>query len=99
MYTAVFKPLPNIEIHKVMKLTCKDVSIDFIIKKWDPQSYLNSNNPNYNSSMFKNGSAVMIAKVENYDWRHIFVRSVDQFVNVRKDLQTYCKNGIINLTH
>lgn len=96
MYTAVFKPLPNVEIFKVMKLTCKDISIDFIIKKWNPQNCLHSNIPNYNSPMFKNGSAVMIAKAENYDWRHVFVRSVDQFVNVCKDLQTYCENGIIN---
>jgi len=43
--------------------------------------------------MFKNGSSVVIAKVEIYDWRHIFVRSVDHFVNVCKQLQIHCGNG------
>lgn len=74
-----------------MKLTYKNSSIDFIIKKWDVQNCMNSD-VTYNS-LFKNGCTVIIAKVENYDWRHIFVRSVDKFVNVCKDLQTHCING------
>lgn len=85
----------SIETHKKMKLICNLITIDFIIKKWDPQNCLNTDDSNYNSLMFKNGSAVVIAKPENYDWRHIFVRSIDQFVSVCNKLQTYCTNGII----
>lgn len=80
-----------------MSLTYKSSStIDFIIKTWDPLSCMNISDTNFNSMMFKNGSAVVIAKVENYDWRHIFVRSVDKFVNVCKELQNFCENGNLN---
>lgn len=75
-----------------MKLTYKNYSIDFIIKKWDVQSCINIEGSN-NNFLFKNGNAVVIAKLENYDWRNIFVKSVDQCVRVCKDLQTYCING------
>lgn len=71
-----------------MKLSYKNESIHFIIKNWDPL-----NCTNYNPNIFNNGSTVVIAKVECYDWRHIFVRSVDNFVKVSKKLQTYCKTG------
>lgn len=75
--------------HKNIKNSC----IDFIIRKWDPLNQININDGNYNSMMFENGSVVVIAKVENYDWRHIFVRSVDNSVNVCKKLQIFCENG------
>jgi len=83
----------NKETHKTMKLFSKTTSIDFIIKNWDLQKCLDTEDSNYNSLMFKNGSSVVVAKVENYDWRHIFVRSVDHFVNVSKELQIHCENG------
>lgn len=76
-----------------MKVFFKTTSIEFIIKNWDLQKCVNSEDSNYNSLMFKNGSSVVIAKVEIYDWRHIFVRSVDHFVNVCKQLQIHCANG------
>jgi len=79
-----------------MKLSYKNVDIDFIIKKWEPQNCINTEDTNYNSCMFKNGSAVILAKLESYDWRHVFVKSVDQFVNTCKELQTYCGNGNFN---
>lgn len=75
-----------------MKLTYKNSSIDFIIKQWDVQNYLKIENTNFNS-LFKNGSTVVLAKKENYDCRYVFVRSVNKFVSVCKDLQTYCING------
>lgn len=76
-----------------MKLIYKDSSLDFIIKQWDPQNYINIDDLNYNSlMMFENGSSVILAKVESYDWRHIFIRSVDKFVNISNELQTYCEN-------
>jgi len=76
-----------------MKICFKTISIDFIIKNWDLQKYIDTENSNYNSLMFKNGSSVVLAKKEMYDWRHIFVRSVDHFVNVSKELQLKCENG------
>lgn len=79
-----------------MKLSYKNASIVFVIKQWNPHTYACTDDTNYNSLMFKNGSAVIIAKTENYDWRHLFVRSVDQFVNVCKELQIYCENGNFN---
>lgn len=79
-----------------MKLSFNNVSIDFIIKKWDPQNFINTDDNNCNSCMLKNGSSVIIAKVENYDWRHIFVKNVDQFVDTCKELQIYCKKGNFN---
>lgn len=75
-----------------MKLTNKDSSLDFIIKKWDPQNYINTDDQNYNSQMFNNGSAVIVAKREHYDWRHIFIRSVDKYVNICNKVQTSCEN-------
>lgn len=83
----------NNKTHKKMKLTYKNSHIDFIIKKWDLQSYMNVDDTNYDLLMFNNGSTVTVGKLENYNWRHIFVRSADRFVNVCKELQTYCKNG------
>lgn len=77
-----------------MKLTYNNKSINFIIKKWDPLNY--TDDTYYNSRVFKNGSAVIIAKAECYDWRHIFVRSVDTFVNISNKLQTYCETGNFN---
>lgn len=74
-----------------MKLTYNNKSIHFIIKKWDPLNY--TDDTYYNSCVFKNGSTVIIAKAECYDWRHIFVRSVDNFVNIFNELQTYCETG------
>lgn len=79
-----------------MKLIYKDTSLDFIIKQWDPQNCMNIDDLNYNSQMFKNGSSVIIAKVETYDWRHIFIRSVDKFVNISNKLQAYCENCNFN---
>jgi len=76
-----------------MRLTSSKVSIDFIVRKWDLQNCLTSNYTNNDSLIFHNGCAVVVAKAENYDWRHIFVRSVDRFVNVCKELQTHCKHG------
>lgn len=76
-----------------MLLVYKNTSLAFIIKKWDPHCNMNIDNTNLNLPMFKNGSAVVIAKLENYDCRHIFVRSVDQFFNVGEVVQTYCRNG------
>jgi len=84
---------PNNKTYKTMKLFFKTTSIEFIINNWDLQKCVNSEDSNYNSLMFKNGSSVVIAKVEIYDWRHIFVRSVDHFVNVCKQLQIHCGNG------
>lgn len=75
-----------------MKLTYKTSSIDFIIKKWDVQNYMKIENSNLNL-LFKNGSTVVLAKQENYDCRYVFVRSVDKFDSICKDLQTYCMNG------
>ncbi|XP_022162076.1 uncharacterized protein LOC111027893 isoform X7 [Myzus persicae] len=95
-YCAKFEPFkikPNNEMYKTMKLFFKTTSIEFIIKNWDLQKCMNVEDSNYNSLMFKNGSSVVIAKVEIYDWRHIFVRSVDHFVNVCKQLQTHCENA------
>lgn len=74
-----------------MKLTHKNGSLDFIINKWNPQN--DKTMDVTHNSLIKNGSAVVIAKVENYDYRHIFVRSVDQFVNICKQLQMYCETG------
>ncbi|XP_026816248.1 uncharacterized protein LOC113555865 isoform X3 [Rhopalosiphum maidis] len=95
-YSATFEPFiikPNKETYKIMKLYYKTISIDFIIKNWDLQKYIDSENLNYNSLMFKNGSSVVLAKKEMYDWRHIFVRSVDHFVDVSKELQLQCENA------
>lgn len=72
-----------------MKLIHNNGSLEFIISKWNPQDYINMD-VNY---LITNGSAVVIAKAENYDSRHIFVRSIDQYVNVCKKLQIYCENG------
>ncbi|KAL4112570.1 hypothetical protein QTP88_016325 [Uroleucon formosanum] len=99
-YNAKFEPIitkPNNETYKTMKLFFKTTFIEFIIKNWDLQKCVNSGDSNYNSLMFKNGSSVAIAKVEIYDWRHIFVRSVDHFVNVCKQLQIHCENASIIL--
>lgn len=79
-----------------MKLTYKNSSIDFIIKKWDVQNYMKIDNTNLNS-LFKNGSTVVLANKENYDCRYVFVRNVDKFVSVCKDLRTYCMNGNLYL--
>ncbi|VVC36208.1 Hypothetical protein CINCED_3A022077 [Cinara cedri] len=87
-----FKYKPNNLTRKKMKLTYKNVSINFIINKWNPQNSIKMSGTYFNSLM-KNGSAVVLAKVENYDWRHIFVRSIDQFVNICKQLQTYCETA------
>lgn len=76
-----------------MKLFFKTTSIEFIIKKWDLQKCISIEDSNYNSLMFKNGSSVVLAKLEIYDWRHIFVRSIDYFVNVCEQLQIHCENG------
>ncbi|XP_050056969.1 uncharacterized protein LOC114132611 isoform X5 [Aphis gossypii] len=96
-YSATFEPFimkpNNKETHKTMKLFSKTTSIDFIIKNWDLQKCLDTEDSNYNLLMFENGSSVVVAKVENYDWRHIFVRSVDHFVNVHKELQIHCENA------
>lgn len=80
-------------MRKKMFLVHKNSSIEFIIKKWDLQSFMNIDDTNLNSLMFKNGSAVIIAKLENYDWRHIFVKSIDYFVDVCESVQTYSRNG------
>ncbi|XP_060870995.1 uncharacterized protein LOC132945306 isoform X4 [Metopolophium dirhodum] len=99
-YNAKFEPItikPNNKTYKTMKLFFKTTSIEFIIKNWDLQKCVNSEDSNYNSIMFKNGSSVVIAKVDIYDWRHIFVRSVDHFVNVCKQLQIHCGNAPIIL--
>ncbi|XP_015365660.1 PREDICTED: uncharacterized protein LOC107162970 [Diuraphis noxia] len=95
-YNAKFEPFivkPNNETYKTMKLFFKTTSIEFIIKNWDLQKCINIEDSNYNSLMFKNGSSVVLAKVEIYDWRHIFVRSIDYFVNVCKQLQMHCENA------
>lgn len=75
-----------------MKLTYENSSIDFIIKKWDVQNCMNTENTNVHS-LFKNGSAVLLAKKENYDCRYVFLRCVDKLTSTCKDLQTYCNNG------
>lgn len=75
-----------------MKLTNKNSSIDFIIKKWDVQNCISTENINFNP-FFKNGSTVALAKNENYNWRYVFVRNVDKYVSVCKDLQMHCING------
>ncbi|XP_050543343.1 uncharacterized protein LOC126906674 isoform X2 [Daktulosphaira vitifoliae] len=90
-YTATFESFNNetdSEEYKKMFLVYEGtIMVEFILKNWDPRLCVESCD---SSEVFKNGCTVIMAKPENYDPRHIFVRSSDKFIKVCREVEAYC---------
>ncbi|XP_050420950.1 uncharacterized protein LOC126833572 isoform X2 [Adelges cooleyi] len=91
-YFQSFRITSDSEVYKKMFLSYEgNVMVDFIVKKWDPMLIVNDTNDN--SMTFKNGCTVIMAKSESYDSRHVFVRSIDKFVRIFKEVEAYCSKN------